>query len=70
MESFQTDLRFKDNPKHSTDEHYSEESRVKIPHSSSLTPVKIKRRVIVIFHLVQLSQAKKIDIRERILVVG
>lgn len=46
VESFQTDSRFEDHPKHSIDEHYSEESRVKTPHSSSMTPVKIKRRIM------------------------
>ncbi|AES73713.2 putative polygalacturonate 4-alpha-galacturonosyltransferase [Medicago truncatula] len=46
MESLQTDSRFEDNLKHSEDEHYPEESLVQIPHSSPMTPVKIKRRMM------------------------
>ncbi|XP_061355739.1 probable galacturonosyltransferase 3 [Gastrolobium bilobum] len=46
VESFHTDSRFEDNPKHSTDERYPEESRIRIPHSASMTPVKIKRRIM------------------------
>lgn len=46
MESFQTDSRFENNAKHSMDEHYPEESKVEIPRSSSMTPIKIKRWVM------------------------
>jgi hypothetical protein len=55
MESLQTDSRFEENLKHSEDEHYPEESLVQIPHSSPMTPVKIKRRVIIRICLLQLS---------------
>jgi len=47
MESFQTDSSFEDNPKHSIDERSPEENKVEIPRSSSMTPMKIKRRVII-----------------------
>lgn len=57
MESLQTDTRFEDNLKHSADEHNPEEGLARTPHSSSLmTPVKIKRRVIVQICLLELSQ--------------
>nr|KYP44463.1 Glycosyltransferase QUASIMODO1 [Cajanus cajan] len=46
MESFQTDSRFEDNGKHSTDEHYPEENKIDIPRSSSMTPMKIKRQIM------------------------
>ncbi|CAJ1972936.1 unnamed protein product [Sphenostylis stenocarpa] len=46
VESFQTDSRFEDNPKHSLDERYREENKVEIPRSSSMTPLKIKRLIM------------------------
>ncbi|KAK7409737.1 hypothetical protein VNO78_00006 [Psophocarpus tetragonolobus] len=46
MESFQTDSTLEDNPKLSTDEHYPEGSKVEIPRFSSMTPMKIKRKVM------------------------
>ncbi|BAT77426.1 hypothetical protein LR48_Vigan04g259100 [Vigna angularis] len=45
-ESYQTDSSFEDNPKHSIDERSPEENKVEIPHSSLMTPMKIKRRVM------------------------
>lgn len=47
MESYQTDSSFEDNSKHSIDERNPEENKVEIPHSSLMTPMKIKRRVII-----------------------
>ncbi|XP_022636842.1 probable galacturonosyltransferase 3 [Vigna radiata var. radiata] len=46
MESYQTDSSFEDNSKHSIDERNPEENKVEIPHSSLMTPMKIKRRVM------------------------
>jgi len=47
VESFPTDSSIEDNPKHSIDERKPEENKVEVPHSSSMTPMKIKRQVII-----------------------
>lgn len=55
MESLRTDSRFENNLKHSENEHDPEEGFGQIPHSLPMTPVKIKRRVIIqLCHLEQM----------------
>ncbi|KAI4350226.1 hypothetical protein L6164_004699 [Bauhinia variegata] len=46
MESFQNGSRYGENPEQSVDEYYSGENGVKYPGTSSMSPVKIKRKMM------------------------